>query len=106
MLGRVRLILSPDGAVVAFVAQKGASGVRSSTCDDSAVAGHGLVGDRRRRRSVLFAGRPVDRVFRRRQAEEDRRHGRRGRHAVRCAERPRRRVGEDGTIVFLPNRSR
>ena len=30
-----------------------------------------VVGDRRRQHPVLFAGRPVDRVFRRRQAEED-----------------------------------
>ena len=78
--------LSPDGAVVAFVAQKGAArtspALRATT---HPTAGHAAVGDRRRRESVLFAGRPVDRVFRRRQAEEDRRHGRRGRH--RCATR-------------------
>ncbi len=57
------------------------------------ITGHALVGDRQRRRSVLFAGRPVDRVFRRRQAEEDRRHGRPGRHTVRCAQLSRRRLG-------------
>ena len=52
--------------------------------------------------SVLFAGRPVDRVFRRRQAEEDLRHGRRRRHIVRRAERRGGAWSEDGTIVFTP----
>ena len=81
------LSLSPDGAVVAFVAQKDAGGspqlyVRRL----DSTAGDAVVGDRRRRESVLFAGRPVDRVFRGRQAEEDRCRWRR--RLSRCAMRP------------------
>ena len=48
--------------------------------------GDGAARDRRCRKSVLFAGRPTDCVFCRRQAEEDLRHGRRGRHGVRRAD--------------------
>ena len=45
-------------------------------------AGHSFVGDRGRRQPVLFTGRPVDRVFRGRQAQEDLGHGRRGQFRV------------------------
>ncbi|OLE84758.1 MAG: hypothetical protein AUF76_02580 [Acidobacteria bacterium 13_1_20CM_2_65_9] len=54
--------------------------------------GDAVAGDRRRREPVLFARRPLDRIFRRRQAEEGCCHGRCGHHVVRRSERSRRGV--------------
>ena len=55
--------------------------------------GHTVIRDRRCPESVFFARRTVGRVFRRQQAEEDRRNGWSGLHDMRRAERPRRLVG-------------
>ena len=84
------LALSPDGRVVAFVARKERGGngtaLRAATRRTQRDTGDGPARDRRRRQSVLFAGRPTDRVLCRGQAEEDLRHGRHGRHGMRRAE--------------------
>ena len=56
-------------------------------------ASRALAGHRRCGRSVLLAGRTVDRILRQRQAEKNLGDGRLRRHAVRRAGRPRRRMG-------------
>ena len=86
--------LSPDGSVIAFA---GRTTVNASLAALRATPrptpGDALGRHRRCREPVLFAGREVDCVFRRRQVEEDRRHGRRQCDVVRRAGRSRRRVG-------------
>ncbi len=95
--------LSPGGDVVAFVAQKQASvppsgrfpgveGDLSFTFGDSTNWRPDRCREPTGPRSVLFSGRTMDRIFRRRPAEESSGERGRGRHAVRCAEWPRRRV--------------
>ena len=66
---------------------------RSCTCGSQPAARHAVDWDRRCQQPVLFARREVDWVLRRRQAQEDRRHGWCGGHGVRRRERPRRILG-------------
>ena len=87
------VVLSPDGALFAFVAQDRHRNAAALCPPARAVAGDAARRNRRRRQSVLLARRSVDRVLRTGQAEKDSRHGWRRRHALRRRECPRRKLG-------------
>ena len=85
-------ILSPDGTTLAFVAQQaGQTRLFIRKLDQLQAAA--LAGTEGASQSVLLPGRPVDRVLRRRQAEEGLGDRRRGGQAVRRASGPRRHLG-------------
>ena len=80
-------ILSPDGVLLAFVAEPAkAPRARSTSAPPRRVEGRTARGDRRRPQSVLLARRPMDCVFRRRQVEESADDWRRCGHDLRRPE--------------------
>ena len=85
-------ILSPDGTTLAFVAQQ-AGQARLFVRKLDQLQAAPLAGTEGAAESVLLAGRPVDRVLRRRQAEESLGDRRRRGHALRRPAGPRRHVG-------------
>ena len=87
-------ILSPDGNVIVFVGQKGdGDNPQLYVRRLEQLQATPLPGTDGALMSVFFPGWTVDRVFCRSETEEGCRQRRRGRHAVRCAESPRRRMG-------------
>ena len=95
-------ILSPDGTTLAFVAQQ-AGQTRLFVRKLDQLQADGARRHRGRGQPVLLPGRPVDGVLRRRQAEEDLGHRRRG---DQLCDAPAGRGGtwtDDDTIIFTPS---